>query len=54
MLCYLLLYNKVNQLYMYIFPSLVSLLPMPAPHPIPSGHQRATELSTLGYAAASH
>ena len=35
MLCYLLLYNKVNQLYVYIYPHMPSLLHLPPPLPIP-------------------
>ena len=33
--CYFLLYNKVNQLYIYIYPHISSLLPLPPTLPIP-------------------
>ena len=36
MLCQFLLYNKVNQLYVYIYPHILSLLSLPATLPIPS------------------
>ena len=36
MLCQLLLYNKVNQLYVYIYPHIPSLLSLPPTLPIPS------------------
>ena len=39
-LCMFLLYNEVNQLYGYIYPSL-DLSPTPCPHCTPLGHQRA-------------
>ena len=39
MLCWFLLYNKMNQLYVYIHPSLLYLLP--ALHPTPLCHHRA-------------
>ena len=35
LLCQLLLYNKVNQLYLYIYPHIPSLLHLPATLPIP-------------------
>ena len=35
MLCYFLLYNKVNQLYVYIYPHIPSLLSLPPTLPIP-------------------
>ena len=35
MLCQFLLYNKVNQLYVYIYPHIPSLLPLPPTLPIP-------------------
>ena len=35
MLCYFLLYNKVNQLYIYIYPHISSLLHLPPTLPIP-------------------
>ena len=55
MLCQFLLYNKVNQLYVYIYlhipPSCVSLPPS-LYHP--SRWSQSTELISLCYAAASH
>ena len=36
MLCQFLLYNKVNQLYVYIYPHIPSLLHLPPTLPIPS------------------
>ena len=55
MVCYFLLYNKVNQLYVYIYlhipPSCVSLPPS-LYHP--SRWSQSTELISLCYAAASH
>ena len=54
MLCQFLLYNKVNQLYAYIYPHIPSLLRLP---PSPSHYSRwsqSTELISLCYAAASH
>ena len=39
-LCMFLLYNEVNQLYGYIYPSL-DLSPTPCPHCTPLGHHRA-------------
>ena len=35
MVCQFLLYNKVNQLYVYIYPHISSLLPLPPTLPIP-------------------
>ena len=35
MLCYFLLYNKVNQLYVYIYPHIPSLLHLPSILPMP-------------------
>ena len=35
MLCYFLLYNKVNQLYIYIYPHIPSPLRLPPTLPIP-------------------
>ena len=35
MVCYFLLYNKLNQLYMYIYPQISSLLRLPSILPIP-------------------
>ena len=35
MVCYFLLYNKVNQLYIYIYPHISSLLHLPPTFPIP-------------------
>ena len=36
MVCQFLLYNKVNQLYIYIYPHIFSLLPLPPTLPIPA------------------
>ena len=47
-----LLYNKVNQLYIYIYPHISSLLRLPPSHP--SRSSQSTELISLCYAAASH
>ena len=47
-LCQLLLYNKVSQLYVYIYP-----LPLGLPSRSPS-HLQSTKPSSLCYAAASH
>ena len=49
--CQFLLYNKVNQLYMYIYPH-ISSLPSSLSHP--SRWSQSTELISLCYAAASH
>ena len=35
LLCWLLLYNKVNQLYVYMYPHIPSLLRLPPTLPIP-------------------
>ena len=58
MLCYFLLYNKVNQLYVYVYthitispPSCISLPPSLS-HP--SRWSQSTQLISLCYAAASH
>ena len=56
MLCWFLLYNKVNQLYVYIYitispPSCVSLPPSLSQ---PSRWSSSTELISLYYEAASH
>ena len=48
MLCWFLLYNSANQLYVYICP----LPPTPPTHP--ARVSRRTELSSLCYIAASH
>ena len=55
MLCQFLLYNKVNQLYVYIYPHISSLLCLP-PTSLshPSRWSQSTELISLCYAAASH
>ena len=55
LLCQLLLYNKVNQLYVYIYPHIPSLLRLPPTLPIPP-LQVVTKhkLISLCYAAASH
>ena len=59
MLCQFLLYNKVNQLYVYIYPHIPSLLhlPIPPPYPTslshPSRWSQSSELISLCYAAAS-
>ena len=51
MLCWFLLYNKVNQLYVYIYPHIPSLSPSLS-HP--SRWSQSTELISLCDAAASH
>ena len=55
MVCQFLLYNKVNQLYIYIQPHISSLLRLP---PIilshPPRQSQSTKLLSLCYAAASH
>ena len=48
MLCQFLLYNDVNQLYVYVCPLLFSL---PPPQPTPLGDHRA-ELSSLCYSSS--
>ena len=52
MVCQYLLYNKVNQLYLYVFPHISSLLHLPPSHP--SRWSQRTELIFLCYAVASH
>ena len=55
MVCQFLLYNKVNQLYVYIYPHIPSLcvsLPPSLSHPF--RWSQSTELISLCYAAASH
>ena len=53
--CQFLLYNKVNQLYIYIHPHVSSLLRLSPTLPIPpSRWAQITELISLCYAAASH
>ena len=52
MLCQFLLYNKVNQLFVYIYPHIPSLLRLPPSHP--SRWSQSTKLISLCYAAASH
>ena len=66
MLCQFLLYSKVNQLYVYIYPHIPSLLRLPPTFPIPplqvvTKHRAdlpmlcyAADLRMLCYAAASH
>ena len=55
MVCQFLLYNKVNQLYIYIYPHISSLLRLPPTLPShPSRWSQSTELISLCYAAASH
>ena len=55
MVCWFLLYNKVNQLYTYIHPHIPSLLPLPPPSLLhPSRWSQSTKLISLCYAAASH
>ena len=54
MVCSFLLYNKVNQLYIYIYPHISSLLCLPPSLPIPLVVTKHTELIYLCYAAASH
>ena len=55
MLCQFLLYNEVNQLYVYIYPHTPSLLHLP-PNLLshPSSWSQSTELISLCYATASH
>ena len=52
MLCQFLLYNKVNQLYVYIYPHISSLLCLPPTLPIPP--LQVDELISSCYVAASH
>ena len=55
MVCQFLLYNKVNQLYIYIYPHISSLWCLPPTLPIPPLQwSQSTELISLCYAAASH
>ena len=55
MLCQFLLYNKVNQLYIYIYSHISSLLRLPPTLPIPPPRwPQSIELISLCYAAASH
>ena len=55
MVCQFLLYNKVNQLYIYIYPHISYLLRLPPSHPLYTtplgGHKPPISLC---YAAASH
>ena len=54
MVCQFLLYNKVNQLYIYIYPHFSSLLRFPPSLPItPLQWSQNTDLISLCYAAAS-
>ena len=55
MVCQFLIYSKVNQLYIYIYPHISSLFHLPPAIPIPhlQVHTK-TELISLCYAAASH
>ena len=53
-LCWFLLYNKVNQLYVYIYPHIPSLcVSLPPSLPLPSRWTQSTELISLCDAAAS-
>ena len=54
MLCQFLLYNKVNQLYVYIYHHIPSLLRLPPTLPISPLQSQSTELISLCIAAASH
>ena len=50
MLCLFLLYNKVNQLYIYIYPHILSLLRLPPshpPYPTPLGGHKAPSWCNL-------
>ena len=53
MVCQFLLCNKVNQLYVYIYPHIPSLLSFPPSLSHPSRWSQSTELISLCYAAAS-
>ena len=55
MLCQFLLYNKVNHLYIYIYPHISSFY-VSLPHSLshPSRWSQSTELISLCYAAACH
>ena len=49
MLCWFLLYNKVNWLYVYIYiPTLLSLSPTCPPHPTALGHHRVPSWAPCG------
>ena len=53
MVCQFLLYNKVNQLYVYIYPHIPSLLHLPPPSlSHPSRWSQSTEMISLCYVAA--
>ena len=55
MLCQFLLYNKMNQLYVYIYPHISSLLCLPPTLPIPPlRSSQSAEPISLCCAAASH
>ena len=56
MVCQLLLYNKVNQLYIYLYPHISSLLRLPLPPSLShlSRSSQSIKLISLCYAAASH
>ena len=55
MVCQFPLYNKVNQLYIQIYPNISSLLSLPpTPASYPSRWTQSMELISLCYAAASH
>ena len=57
MVCQFLLYNKVHQLYVYIYPHIPSLFASPSLPPSlshPSRWSQNTKLISLRYAAASH
>ena len=55
MVCQFLLYNKVNRLYMYIFPHISSLLtPPPTVLTHPSRWSQSTELISLCYVTVFH
>ena len=54
MFCQFLLYNKVNQLYVYIYPHIPSPLRLPPTLSHPSRWSQSTELISLCNAAASH
>ena len=54
-LCQFLLYNKVSQLYVYMYPHIPSLSRVPPTLPIhPSRWSQSTKLISLCYAAALH
>ena len=54
MVCQFLLYNKVNQLYLYIYHHISFLLCLPPSLSHPSRQSQSTELISLCYVAASH